>query len=197
MSDVIKIDLSEYQDFFDKMKKAGDGGLKKEFNLFLEGLGVDFLRIVQDEIIRREVLDTRLLLSSFSKGDENGFWEISEGDFKLEVGTNIKYAALVNDGHWTVNKEGVNALRYKEDTKNGKHKTGELKLFNGVTARFIPGDWKGDKFVYNPKSKTGMILKQQWVKGSHYWESAIKIMEKSIPKLLDQKIQQWFDKYFG
>ena len=39
--------------------------------------------------------------------------------------------------------------------------------------RFIPGSWNGDKFKYNPDSKTGMVLKQPWVEGQHFIEKAI------------------------
>ena len=40
--------------------------------------------------------------------------------------------------------------------------------------RFIPGTWNGDKFNYNPSSKTGMVLKASHVKGQHFIEEAIK-----------------------
>ena len=42
-----------------------------------------------------------------------------------------------------------------------------------------------------------MLLKQHWVEGSHYWESAIDIMYKMMPTLLYKKIQEWIDSYFA
>ena len=40
--------------------------------------------------------------------------------------------------------------------------------------RFIPGTWQGDKFRYNPKAKTGMVLKKSHVSGKHFVEASIK-----------------------
>lgn len=167
----VTFDFSEYKDFFKKLKKAGGDDFKKEAVIWLDALGVEFLRVVENEIIRRDVTDSRLLLHSFTKGDANNFWEISDGGLTLEVGTHVDYASYVNDGHWTNPK--------------------------GVEMRFVPGVWNGDKFEYMPGSKTGMILKQKWVEGSHYWNSAMFIWEKMFPELVEAKLQQWFDRYFG
>jgi hypothetical protein len=39
--------------------------------------------------------------------------------------------------------------------------------------RFIPGEWKGDRFEYQPDAKKGMVLKQPHVKGQHFVEDSI------------------------
>lgn len=166
----VDIDTSEARRFFDALEAAAKGGFKKELELFLEGIGVEFLRIVEDEIIRREVLDTRLLLASFHKGDDNNVWELTDGGLTLEVGSTLKYAGYVNDGHWTNPK--------------------------GVQRRFVPGYWEGDRFVYDPTAEGGMVLSQKWVEGKPYWDSALRILEKMLPQLLDAKLQEWLDKYF-
>lgn len=177
MSEYFNCDFSEFKDFFYKIGNAGKGELKKELELFLEGIGNEFLRILEDEIIRRKVIDTRLLLASFHKGDANNIWEITEGGLTLEVGTNLGYAAYANDGHWTNPK--------------------------GTEMRFVPGDVETDaqgkviSFKYNPSAKGGIILKQKWVEGKHYWESALRILEAIYPKLLEAKLQDWLDNYFG
>ena len=169
---MIDIGLDDnFEKFVEKLGSAARGDFKAELTKFLEGLGAEFLCIVQDEIRRRKVVDTRLLLASFHQGGEDNVWEISEGGLTLEVGTNIKYAAWVNDGHWTNPK--------------------------GIERRWVPGHWRGDRFIYDPSSKTGMLLKQKWIEGKHYWEGAIKIFEKMFPKLLEAKLQQWLDRYFG
>jgi hypothetical protein len=62
--------------------------------------------------------------------------------------------------------------------------------------RFVPGRWSGNRFIYDPSAKSGMMLKQKWIEGRHFWESGIKIMEKMIPGLLEAKVQQWMDNYF-
>ena len=167
----IEIDVTELSAFFQKMGKAGGGDFKKEMQKFLIGIGDEFLRIVQDEIIRRKVVDTRLLLHSFSKGDGNNVWKLSSGNLTLEVGTNVQYASYVNDGHWTNPK--------------------------GVATRWVPGVWNGSHFEYSPGAKTGMLLKQHWVTGKHYWEGAIRILEKMFPQLMEAKLQQWINNYFS
>lgn len=187
MTNVV-FDLDDFSAFFKRLHKAAGGDFKKAIELFLEGIGFDFLSALEDEIIRRKVMDTRLLLASFHKAGNGNVWEMNEGGLSLEVGTNLEYAAFVNDGHWTVGKDGANAI---------KDKDGNIKLFNGVMARFIPGEWQGDRFIYQPGAKTGMVLKQKWVEGAHYWESALRIIERIYPELLDAKLQSWLDRYFS
>lgn len=167
----VEFDFSEWKDFFQKLARAGSGDFKAEAVQWLDALGIEFLRIAEDEIIRRDVTDTRLLLHSFTKGDANNCWEITDDGLTLEIGTNVDYASYVNDGHWTCEK--------------------------GEKMRFVPGVWNGDKFEYIPGAKTGMILKQKWVQGKPYWDSALRIFEKMFPELLEAKLQQWIERYFG
>ena len=127
-------DLGEFSAFIKRLNNAASGDFKNELTLFMQGLGSEFLRIVEDEIIRRKVMDTRLLLASFHEGGEDNVWEVSDQGLTLEVGTNVKYAGYVNDGHWTNPK--------------------------GVDSRFVPGRWEGDRFIYDPSADTGMVLKQ-------------------------------------
>ena len=171
MSRTLEIDMSEFRDFFSKLEKAGENDFKQELQTFLDGLGMEFLRICEEEIIRRKVMDTRLLLHSFHKGNTNNVWTIEDGGMTLEVGSTVKYAGYVNDGHWTNTK--------------------------GVEKRFVPGHWNGDRFTYDPSAKGGMVLKQKWVEGKHYFDSAVRIMEKMFPDLLEAKLQKWLDDYFG
>lgn len=167
----VNVDMSEFKEFFKTVERAAKGDLRKEMELFLEGVGNEFLRIVQDEIVRRQVMDSRLLLASFEKGAGGNVWELTDGGLTLEVGTNVEYASYVNDGHWTNSK--------------------------GVEKRFVPGYWEGERFIYDPSAKTGMVLKQKWVEGKHYFESALKILEAMFPALWDVKMQEWIDGYFG
>lgn len=171
MASHVDIDMSEFKAFFGTVEKAAKGGFRKEFELFLEGVGNEFLRVLQDEIVRRKVMDSRLLLHSFERNRDGNVWSMEEGGLVLEVGTSVDYASYVNDGHWTNKK--------------------------GVAMRFVPGKWEGDRFIYDPHADGGMVLKQQWVEGSHYWDSALRIIERIFPELLEAKLQQWIDSYFG
>lgn len=167
----VEFDFDDFKDFFEKLSKAGSGDFKAELQKWLEGLGEEMLRIIEDEIVRRDVVDTRLLLHSFTKGDENNIWEIDDDGLTLTVGTHVDYASYVNDGHWT--------------------------CAAGVQARFVPGTWNGSKFQYDPGAKTGMMLKQQWVPGKPFFDSAVRIFDKMLPTLVEAKLQQWIDSYFA
>lgn len=166
----VDFDTAGADKFFDALEAAARGGFRKELELFLEGVGNEFLRIVEDEIIRRKVLDTRLLLASFHKGDGNNLWELTEGNLTLEVGSTLEYAGYVNDGHWTNPK--------------------------GLDRRFVPGYWQGDRFIYDPTAEGGMVLKQHFVDGKPYFDSALRILDKMLPEFLDKKLQEWLDNYF-
>lgn len=168
---MVEFDMSEMREFFQTLEKAAKGDFRKEMELFLEGLGNEFLRILQDEIIRRQVMDSRLLLASFEKDGDGNVWRMQEGGLVLEVGTNLDYAGYVNDGHWTNTK--------------------------GVERRWVPGYWQGDRFIYDPAAESGMMLKQHWVEGKHYWDSALRILDTIYPELLERKLQEWLDSYFG
>lgn len=167
----LEFDASDFWRFFERLGKAAKGDFKREINTFLESLGMEFLRVLQDEIERREVMDSRLLLASFEKGGEDNVWVLNEGDLSLEVGTNVKYAKWVNDGHFQ------------------------------EPGRFIPGYWQGSgpgsRFIYSPGADTGMVLKANYVKGKKYWEGGLFIIEKIYPEALDRKLQEWLDRYFA
>lgn len=167
----VEIDCSQLHKFVEQMDQAASGLFRQEVNKFLIGIGDEFLRIIEEEIIRRNVMDTRLLLNSFQKGSEDNVWKYDEKGMSLEIGTNVEYASYVNDGHWTNPK--------------------------GVKRRWIPGYWSGGKFTYVPGAKTGMLLQQKWIEGAHYWEGAIRIIEQMIPQFLEKKMAEWLQNYFG
>ena len=74
------LEADEMKEFFEKCRRAGNGVFKRELSLFLEGIGLEFLRIIEDEIIRLKVMDTRLLLNSFHKGSSGTVWELSDNE---------------------------------------------------------------------------------------------------------------------
>lgn len=163
-------DTKEWDRYFKLLEQMANGELKKAIAEWFEACGIDFLAVVQDEIISRKVVDTRRLLSSFEKSGKNNYWKVKDGGLTLEVGTKVKYAEHVNDGHWTNPK--------------------------GQYSRWVPGTWHGERFIYNSRAKTGMLLKQQRVNGAHYWESAIRIYERIFKKNVESKMEQWRDQYF-
>lgn len=171
MATTLNVDLQGFRQFFGDLEKAASGDFRKELETFLDGIGNEFLRIVEDEIVSRKVMDTRQLLASFHKDAEGNVWNLDEGGLVLEVGSSVEYAGYVNDGHWTNPK--------------------------GVSERFVPGSWEGDRFIYDPGAKGGMLLKQHWVEGKHYFDAALRIIDKMFPDMAEAKLQQWVNKYFG
>lgn len=211
---MIELDLSDYRRFFERLGAAAGGDFKHELAVFIDGLGFEFLRILQDLIIKRKVSLSGQLLASFEKGGEGNVWDLSDDDLTLEVGTNVEYAKWANEGHEKVNP----------DTP------GAFFLPDGRLARFVPGHWivRGDgksEFIYsghaerrereprqepakrsstaskgkkrNKQSEGGMILTAGKVKGSKFWEDALEVFENVYPGFLEAKLQEWLDTYFA
>lgn len=167
----VDFNITGFKDFFSELQEQAKGGFRKEITEWLDAVGNEFLRIVEEEIVRRKVIDTRNLLASFHKDADGNIWDLDEDGLCLEVGSEVEYASYVNDGHWTNPK--------------------------GVAIRFVPGYFEGDRFIYDPSADTGMVLKQHWVEGAHYFDSALHAMNKILPGLAEKKLQEWGDKYFG
>lgn len=168
----VSIDATELRRFVERLNQAGRGkGFEKELSRFLDAIAVEFLSYVQDFIIQAGSVDTRLLLNSFQKSGEGSVFIAQEGSLQIEVGTNVEYASFVNDGHWLNPK--------------------------GVDMRWVPGEWQGERFIYQPGAKTGMLLKQNWIEGSHYFDDAIRLMERMAPQFMERKIEQWLGQFFS
>lgn len=169
----MSLEIEGLQEFISAVKKAADGGFAEQIGEWLEGMGMEFLDLIQDEIIRTKTVDTRRLLNSFGRGDSDNVWSISSDGLTLDVGTNVEYASYVNDGHFTV------------DPNSGKDR------------RWVPGRWKGDRFEYDPNEReTGMLLAIQWVDGTGYWDNALAIFDTMFERALDRKLQEWLDANF-
>jgi len=168
----VSIDATELRRFVERLNQAGRGKeFEKELSRFLDAIAVEFLSYVQDFIIQAGSVDTRLLLNSFQKSGEGSVFIAQEGGLQIEVGTNVEYASFVNDGHWLNPK--------------------------GVDMRWVPGEWQGERFIYQPGAKTGMLLKQKWIEGSHYFDDAIRLMERMAPQFMERKMRQWLEQYFS
>ncbi|KIL80728.1 HK97 gp10 family phage protein [Bacillus badius] len=161
----MKFEIEGLDAFLNALDEAANGQLKEEMSLWLEATGMEFLDLIQDEIIRTKTVDTRRLLNSFGRGDSENIWSIQNGGLSLEVGTNLNYAAYANDGH-----------------RQNK--------------RWVPGRWIGSRFEYDPGASTGMMLKEKWIEGSHYWDNAFSIFEKMFDKSLERRLQAWLDTNF-
>lgn len=154
-----------------RLANVTDSNLRRQFELWLEAQGFELIDEIQNQIIRLETVDSRRLLNSFDKGSDGNIWEIKNGGLILEIGTNVKYAKLVNDGHWT-NPQGVQT-------------------------RWVPGRWSGERFEYDPGADTGMLLKQQWIDGQPYWDSAIAVYKQLFAASFESKFREWMNSELG
>ncbi|WP_368655143.1 HK97 gp10 family phage protein [Ornithinibacillus sp. 4-3] len=166
------MEIDGLDNLINNLDQAINGGFKEQLGLWLEAMGMEFLDLIQDEIIRTKTVDTRALLNSFQKGDRENMWSISSGGLTLDIGTNLHYASFVNDGHFIIDPS------------------------KGLDRRWVPGYWQGDRFVYSPGHDGGMLLKQQWIDGTGYWDNALAIFDRMFEKALDRKLQEWLDSLF-
>lgn len=164
-------DIEEFIEFRKKLERAQKKDFKEQCILWVEMMGLEFLDLVQQQIIANGTVDTRRLLKSFTRGSSDNIWRTQYGGLQIEIGTDVPYAVYVNDGHWTTP--------------------------TGVAQRWVPGRWVGNKFIYEPGAKTGMLLKRKFVEGSHYWEQALAIYERMFDKKVDEQLQIWINRYFG
>jgi len=113
----VHIQLDGIQEFMQALDQAARGDFKKEVEKWLNDIGADFLRVVQDEVIRLKVVDTRLLLNSFNKGDTNNVFKKLSSGLGIEVGTIVKYAEYVNTGHKLRNGAWWEGYHYFDNAK--------------------------------------------------------------------------------
>ncbi|MBO1583126.1 HK97 gp10 family phage protein [Bacillus sp. XF8] len=136
-----EITIQGFREFSAKLNRMSSG-LDRQVALWLEASGFQFLEEVQIQIIALGVVDTRRLLNSFDKGDSDNVWRSSDGGLVLEVGTNVEYAKLQNDGWQQVRRfvpgrwEGHN-FEYDPNAPTGMM----------LTAKFIEGRTYWDNAV--------------------------------------------------
>ena len=58
-------------------------------------------------------------------------------------------------------------------------------------SRWVPGEWRGDRFEYIPGAKTGMMLKEKWIPGHHMARISINKIEREIPKRYEKALKQF------
>lgn len=159
---VSQITARGFREFSAKLNRMANG-LDQNVALWLEASGFQFLEEVQNQIISLAVVDTRLLLNSFTKGDGENVWRSSDGGLTLDVGTSVSYAKVVNDGHQQVRRfvpgrwEGHN-FEYDPHAPTGMM----------LTAKFIEGRpyWDNAIAIYERMFQTAFDRKfRQWLHG--------------------------------
>lgn len=161
------VDAGELDRFVAKLYEAAGGGMRRGIAKIMEEIALEFLDAVFNEVIAVGSFDTGRLHNSFSCGGVDNVYIIGDAGLELEVGTNVEYADWVNTGHFQ------------------------------MPGRFIPGRWAGDKFIYEPGAKTGMVLKASWVEGTHYYDDAYRTFGAQYPVKIRTLLNDALDRLFG
>ena len=160
------IDTSELTNFVKKTQRV-KRNLKPYMARTLDEMGEQFLDMVQAEIRANGNIISQKLMASFAKGGAGNVYRLNAGGLTLEVGSSIKYAKWVNEGH-------------------GQR-----------PGRFIPGFWSGKRFIYVPGYGSGMVLKANFVKGSFYFDEAVDQLEELLPDIGRKAFEHFWELYFG
>ncbi|PFS53470.1 HK97 gp10 family phage protein [Bacillus mycoides] len=151
-----------FREFSAKLNRMANG-LDQNVALWLEASGFQFLEEVQNQIISLAVVDTRLLLNSFTKGDGENVWRSSDGGLTLDVGTSVSYAKVVNDGHQQVRRFVPGRWEGHSFEYDPHAPTGMM-----LTAKFIEGRpyWDNAIAIYERMFQTAFDRQfRQWVHG--------------------------------
>lgn len=149
-----------FREFSAKLNRMANG-LDQNVALWLEASGFQFLEEVQNQIISLGIVDTRMLLNSFTQGDEGNVWRSSDGGLVLDVGTSIQYAKAQNDGWQQVRR--------------------------WVPGRWEGGSFEYDP----SERESGMMLTAKFIEGRPYWDNAIAIYERMFQTAFDRQFRQW------
>ncbi|SCN11925.1 HK97 gp10 family phage protein [Bacillus wiedmannii] len=151
-----------FREFSAKLNRMANG-LDQNVALWLEASGFQFLEEVQNQIISLAVVDTRLLLNSFTKGDGENVWRSSDGGLTLDVGTSVSYAKVVNDGHQQIRRFVPGRWEGHSFEYDPHAPTGMM-----LTAKFIEGRpyWDNAIAIYERMFQTAFDRQfRQWVHG--------------------------------
>ena len=64
-------------------------------------------------------------------------------------------------------------------------------------SRWVPGEWRGDRFEYIPGAKTGMMLKEKWIPGYHMARISVTKVEFEIPRRYNVAFQKYISRLEG
>ena len=93
--------------------------------------------------------------------------KVGNDSYEVEVYNDVEYAMYVEYGH------------------------------RQMTGRFVPGYWKGNKFIYDKKSETGMVLKAGWVNGRHMLQKATDSVDRQKERIIEKMLEAELKKIFN
>lgn len=158
--------IQEMMNYYNKLE-TGAYNFQNEIKLWLSEWCKKYLADIYNQIINRNIIDLGNLLQSFDKGEKDNIWIEKDGGLTIEVGSKNPYGAAVNNGHKTCP--------------------------DGVAERWVPGEWQGNSFRYNPNSKTGMLIKQKWIDAKPFFTSVERYASKEFAEAMSVKQNEWLE----
>lgn len=166
----ITVDASQLGAWAERMNAAASGALKNDVATWWDAQAIEFLNLVQGEVMGTDTVDTGRLLNSFAKGATGNVFNASNGGLTIQVGTNVEYAPYVENGH-------------HQDARFVPGSWGRAP--NGKT-RFNYGEGHG-----------GMMLKEKWITGKFFFQAATRKFREQIGPEAMAKVAQLIRKYMG
>lgn len=98
---------------------------------------------------------------------------------------------------WQTKKAYKVANGFRARLFNNSEYIGYINNGHRMEPHFVPGEWVGDRFDYNPFSKDGVVMgsKTKYVKGKFMLEKASGRAEKWMIKQADSRIERIKRKY--
>ena len=146
--------------------------LQKKMEKFEEFDADAFMKKAVNNLAQR-LLRRTIKLTPHISGTLIRGWKASEilkvgnDSYEVEVYNDVEYASYVEYGH------------------------------RQTPGRFIPGYWSGKQFIYDPNSKTGMVLKASFVNGIHMLEKSTDSVDRQKERIIEKMLEAELKKIFN
>jgi hypothetical protein len=120
------------------------------------------------------------------------------GHFLDEVRKQIIDDGAVNTGHLLSSFTKGNGIWRMENRGLTLEIGSDLDYASAVNdghqqeRRFVPGQWSGDTFHYDPSNSGGIMLTARWVEGTHYFDTAEHTFNTMFNKTIKKNLEKWF-----
>ena len=89
----------------------------------------------------------------------------------------------------------VSGEKIRAEAYNAFEMSSYEELGHRQKKRWVPGRWQGNKFIYDPNSKGGMMLTERWVPGSFRLTTIADKYRKLIPQIYEKQFETLKRKY--
>lgn len=108
------------------------------------------------ELRRRTDVSRRRIVIALNKAGTSWLEEI-KAEEPQKTGELVDNFRLRRASQDNLSVEIINPLPYADYAEDGHQQK----------KQWVPGVWEGNRFVYIPGAKTGMLVEEQWVPGNH------------------------------